>query len=213
MLFRILGPKGHLIIRRIAAVNLRNAIPGLVKRFHRVQVVAYPTAPKPSPAPQPITMYDDTSDGLVPLNAAAVAGYVNGRYANWLDVVKRFPHAYKLSIAVSSDADADCLDVENGDATPGQAPTWVQRQRKRGSKRIVVYGSVSAWPSIEAAFKAQGVSLVGVKRWTAHYTYKPHRCTSICDSRFTGTADATQWTDKALGRSLDASLCAPNFFV
>jgi hypothetical protein len=56
-----------------------------------------------------------------------------------------------------------------------------------------------------------GIKRSDIRLWTAHYTFKPHRCTAACGFGFTGTADATQWTDKSLGRNLDESLCDDEF--
>src|SRR5690242_8753534 len=92
---------------------------------------------------RPFTMYDSVTVSAIPRNAQAVAGYVNGRWPTYSQLVRAFPHARRLSIAVSADRDADCLDVEQGDATPDQAPAWVQRQHKRGVRRPVVYTSVA----------------------------------------------------------------------
>lgn len=165
--------------------------------------------PKPK---SPITMYDDVNLSLIPRNAEAVAGYVNGHYQTWESVKRDFPHAKKLSIAVTASADAECLDIERGDAVPSQAPAWVVRQKKRGVKKPVVYSSVSEMPAVLRALDRAGIKRSAVRVWTAHYNYKPHLCTSKCGFGFTGKADATQYTNRALGRSLDASLCSPSFF-
>lgn len=160
----------------------------------------------------PITMYDSVTVSEIPSTASAVAGYVNGRYKTFPKLVKDFPHAHKLSIAVSSAADAECLDVEQGDATNDVAAAWVKRQEARGVKRPVVYTSVSNAPSLLRVLDKAGVKRSDIRLWTAHYTFKSHLCNSKCWPGFTGKADATQWTDKALGRNLDASICSPGFF-
>lgn len=158
------------------------------------------------------TMYDSVAITELPRDAEAVAGYVNGRWPTYAELVLKFPHAHKLSIAVSADADADCLDVERFDATPLQAPLWVKRQLEHGVKRPVVYCSVSDAATVLKALKRAGIGRKQVRLWTAHYTLRPHRCSPLCRFGLWTRADATQYTDKALGRSLDASLCAPRFF-
>ena len=160
----------------------------------------------------PITMYDDVSVSLIPRNAEAVAGYVNGRWATWNEVVRQFPNAHKLSIAVSASADAECLDLEPGDAVNAQAPAWVKRQQARGIKRPVVYTSVSNAQPLLNTLSAAGIGREQVRLWTAHYTGKPHFCDFRCYRGFNSAADATQYDDKALGRSLDVSLCRDDFF-
>lgn len=159
-----------------------------------------------------LTMYDSITLTEIPKDAEAVAGYVNGRWPTYPKLAALFPHAHRLSIAVTAEADADCLDIEKYDATPAQAPGWVRRQQKRGVKRPVVYCAVSDAKTVLGVLAAAGISRSQVRLWTAHYTKTPHRCTSVCGFGFTGTADATQYTDVAEGRSLDASLVASTFF-
>ena len=160
----------------------------------------------------PLVMYDDVNLDLIPADAEAVAGYVNGRWPTFSQLAKRWPKAKHLSIAVNAEYDADCLDIESGDATPAQAPTWVRRQIARGAKKPVVYSSVSEMPTVLSVLKASGIRRSKVRVWTAHYTGKPHRCGAECYRGFATVADATQYTDNALGRSLDASLVADSFF-
>ena len=159
-----------------------------------------------------ITMYDAIDLTQVPVNAQAVAGYVDGRWPTFYSLATRFPKARLLSIAVFASEDADCLDVEPGDASVAQAPVWVKRQLAAGVKRPVVYTSVSQAKGLLDTLAKNGISRSQIRLWTAHYTFKAHRCTSACGFGFTGKADATQYSDHALGKNLDVSLCAPDFF-
>lgn len=182
---------------------------------HGYYLIGKRPKPKPKPAPAPaveITMYDSVDVKQIPANAAAVAGYVGGRWPTYAALVKDFPRAHKLSIAVSASEDADCLDIEKGDATIPQAPAWVRRQHKRGIKRPVVYTSVSQAPPLLAALTTHGIKRDEVRLWTAHYTLKPHRCSSACGYG-TLQADATQYANRALDKNLDASLCSSDFFA
>lgn len=156
-------------------------------------------------------MYDSVTVSEIPPTAYAAAGYVGGHWATWTELKAKFPLKKLLSIAVNASEDAACLDVENGDAVPADVPAWVQRQQRRGIKRPVVYSSVSEWPAIFSVLKAHGIKRSQIRVWTAHYTYKPHRCSPLCGFGFWTRADATQFTDHALGKNLDASLCAPDF--
>jgi hypothetical protein len=156
-------------------------------------------------------MYDSISVAQIPSNAEAVAGYVNGIWPTYPSLAHAFPRAKTLSIAVNRHADAECLDVEQGDAANDQVGAWVKRQVARGVKRPVVYTSVSNARWLLTFLAKEGISRSDIRLWTAHYTFKPHRCSSSCGFGFTGLADATQYTDKALGRNLDASLCEPGF--
>jgi hypothetical protein len=155
-----------------------------------------------------LAMYDDVTISLIPDDAKAVAGYVNGLYTTWPAILSQFPRAKKLSIAVSADHDADCLDVEPGDATPAQAPAWIKRQKGKP----VIYCSVSQAASVLSELARAGVKRSDVKLWTAHYDAHAHICTPACGFGMPTTADATQWTDHALERSLDESLCSGSFF-
>lgn len=157
-------------------------------------------------------MFDSVNISMIPKDAPAVAGYVNGRFRTWQALGQHFPNAHRLSIAVSSDADAECLDVEPGDATNGVAAGWLERQLRRGVKRPVVYTSLSNAQALVDVLAAAGHKRSSYRLWTAHYTHLPHICSRACGLGFEGRADATQWTDKALGRNLDESRCGSSFF-
>jgi hypothetical protein len=164
------------------------------------------------PKPKPFVMYDSVTVPDIPATAVAVAGYVGGNWPTFAQLVHDFPNAKKLSIAISASEDADMLDVENGDAVPQQAPAWVKRQHALGKRRPAVYCSLSLAWRLWLRLKLAGIRRSKVRIVTAHYTGKPHRCSPLCHFGFWTRADATQYTDRAFGRNLDASLCAPNFF-
>lgn len=200
---RIPSGKPHTALKRLRA-DLRAAIQRLTDRIARLRAAIAQSQHSPA-----LTMFDDVTVSLIPTDAKAAAGYVNGNYTTWPQI-KAGPWPYKLSIAVNASADARCLDVEPGDATPADAPAWFKRQTP--AAKSVIYCSVSQGDSVIAAMAAAGIARSQFKLWTAHYTGTPHRCTNSCYSGFHGTADATQYTDRALGRSLDASSVAPGFF-
>jgi hypothetical protein len=161
----------------------------------------------------PVQMFDSTSVGQIPASAPAVAGYVGGYWPTYLRLLEQFPHAYHLSIAVNAGEDAECLDIERGDAEPYQAPAWVKRQLSRGVRRPVLYASVSNMGSVLAALESAGISATTVRTWTAHYTGYAHLCSADrCGYGLRTSADATQWTDHALNLSLDESMCNDGFF-
>lgn len=154
-------------------------------------------------------MYDSTTVSAIPANATAVAGYVDGDWPTFKQL-GRF-RANRLSIAVHPDANASCLDIENGDATPQEAAGWVQRQRARGVQRPVVYASRDTLPQVIDLLHHAGVERRQYRIWSAHYTHEPHICSpTSCGASF--VADATQWTDRALSRNLDESLLSDSFF-
>lgn len=150
------------------------------------------------------TMFDAVTISNIPSDATAVAGYVGGHFPTFSNLVARFPQAKHLSIAVNASEDAECLDIENGDARPSEAPAWHVRQVSRGVKRPVFYANTSTMPSVVAELTAAKIPRSAYRLWTAHYTGQPH---------IEPGSDATQWTDKALGRELDQSLCADDFFT
>lgn len=158
-----------------------------------------------------LVMYDSITVEAIPKSATAVAGYVGGFWPTYKQLQREFGHVRLLSIAVNSSEDADCLDVEKGDARPQDAPAWVKRQQARGIKRPVIYCSVSVVPAVVAALRADGLSSSSVRWWTAHYVGRPHLCGPGCGMLPNHIADATQWTDRALGRNLDESLCGETF--
>lgn len=175
-------------------------------------------------SPLTLTMYDSVTVTEIPAHAKAVAGYVGGKWPTYPVLVRTFPNAHKLSIAISASEDADCLDVEKGDATNAQAAEWVKRQHARGLRHPKVYTSISNWPSLDATLDAAGLVrhrpyhhvlfwVRTYKRWSAHYTGKAHRCDKSCGFPIRGKVAGTQWTNKALGRNLDASLVGRRFFA
>src|SRR5487761_493619 len=101
-------------------------------------------------------------DGVTPANIPeglyAVAGYIDGPLAwpklAWL----RFRGSRLVRIAtIASTDDGDALDVENGDATPAQAPAWVEMRRRAGFVPAV-YCNQSTWPEVVAAVAAAAVN-------------------------------------------------------
>ena len=154
-------------------------------------------------------MYDTVPGpgvAAIPSNAAAVAGYIDGWYQSFPLLAKRFyPHAHILSIAVHADAEAACLDVETGDASPSEAPGWVRWMLARGHKRPVVYANRSTMPAVWAALSRAGIRRDQVRLWVADWTGSPHIPPGY---------DACQWIDHGPhGENYDISLCLGSFFA
>lgn len=160
-----------------------------------------------------ITMYDSIQVSQIPPDATAAAGYVNGNWPTYEALKAKFPHAHLLSIAVNASADADVLDVEQGDATPPQAPGWIKRQFARQACRPVIYANASTMPAVVQALTAAGIVRSSVRLWSAHYT-EAHICgPASCHFPGVPACDGTQWTPHALGRDLDQSLLLDDFFA
>lgn len=141
-----------------------------------------PVPPKPAPKPAArFTMYDAVEIRAIPDDPEAVAGYVDWTYD---EVVQRFPRAKHLSISKDATVDADCLDVETGDATPAQAPSWVRKQHARGEKTPWVYVEASRLGEVIDALTKDDIKRDEYRIWVADWTGEPH----IPDG-----ADACQW--------------------
>ncbi len=175
--------------------NVRRGLEGLNKR-RRQELTAL--------EPASYAMFDSIEVSAIPKNPTAVAGYVNGRWPTYRELVTRFPNAKHLSIDVfGSEPAADCLDIENGDATPADAPAWYFRKKfKDTTSRPCFYANLSTMPKVRGELTLHGIMREHYRLWVADYTYTPHIPMGF---------DACQWTDKALGRNLDQSLCFRGF--
>jgi|SRR5215469_2870907 len=157
-----------------------------------------------------VVMYDSIDLSQFPPNPPAVAGYVGGHWPTYPELVKKFPNAHHLSIAVTASQNARCLDVEPGDATPEQAPGWFANHADHSQGTPVLYTSASGVQHLINVMTNAGYARNRYLVWSAHYTFYSH----ICSPGTCGypTADATQWTDKSGGKNLDESLCSDAFF-
>lgn len=175
----------------------------------------------PKPAPTSMLMFDDVNVSLIPKNAEAVAGYIDGHYQTWQKVRAGWPKAKKLPIAVFGQDKGDCLDVEPGDASISQAASWVKRQNlvwatsPHDVSRPVLYTSASQGQKLINACSKAGLKYGrDYLWWSAHYdpARGKHLCSSKCGFGIKQSAHATQFTDHANSVSLDESLCSPGFF-
>jgi Putative peptidoglycan binding domain len=164
---------------------------------------------------QGITMFDTAFSDQFPPGAAAYAAYVDGGVGdqpNYDYIVSAFPSAHHLSITIFGN-DADCADVEAGAMGVDAIAAWFARQTARGVQRPVIYASVS---TMESAVRPVVAALPGaraaVRLWTAHYGLGEHICGPGSCGQLSVDADGTQWTSGAMGRTLDQSLLAADFF-
>lgn len=169
-------------------------------------------------------MLDDVNTALLEKYAGpahAVAGYVNGSYANWSTLVAKYAKSGKflLSIDVANKPSlgAQCLDIETYDAVIADAPGWFKTTQAAGAKAKdfryypKLYTSASNVASLISTMTKAGIARNRYMIWSAHYTGSAH----ICGPKTCGypQADATQWTSSYQGVSLDASLCYGYFFA
>lgn len=165
---------------------------------------------KPKPAPlSTIIMYDSVTLSALPKGADAYAGYVNGAWPTF----KSLPLAkHQLSIAVNAGADARCLDVEAGDATPDQAAAWIKKQKARGEILPVVYTSAAYVQPLVNKLDASGLRYgKDYQLWSAHYTGIQHFCGPGCGYGIKVRAHATQFKTST-SPNLDTSICSAEFF-
>src|SRR6202012_751642 len=97
-----------------------------------------------------LVMYDAVTVASIPKTAQYAAGYVGGNWPTYANgsVAKQCPKATLLSIAVNSSENAECLDVENGDATVADVAPWIKKQLTAGITKPVIYASISNMKSV-----------------------------------------------------------------
>jgi hypothetical protein len=101
-----------------------------------------------------------------------VAGYANGRYANYGALRVRFPHVPVVSISVNGNLGelAHVLDVERGDATPSQFYLWATTMANRGVHRPTCYCARS---TADAVLSRRPAGVI-VDLWVADWTGSAH---------------------------------------
>jgi hypothetical protein len=156
---------------------------------------------------------DDVTIGLLNRGIHLVFFYADGNYEEYITKIKAHsPEAICIPIAVRSDfvikgALRLYLDVERGDATNEEALGWYHLAKKNDVELPGFYTSVSNAQALIDTLKSAGVILgTHYLLWTAHYTGRSHLCSPECGFDFTETANVTQWTDTAEGKSLDGDL-------
>ena len=160
-----------------------------------------------------ITMWDDITVSSLPTGGAyAYAGYIDGMWPTYGELLKRFPGHRLFSIAVFASDDGECLDIERGDATIDQAPGWFERQVARGVFRPGLYTQASKLRALELEMQGHHIPRHAYRLWSAHYTGKAHLCGPRSCGYGLSEADGTQFTSTALGINLDRSLLLPDFF-
>jgi peptidoglycan hydrolase-like protein with peptidoglycan-binding domain len=159
-----------------------------------------------------LTMYDSIDVSQIPANPQAAAGYVDGAWPTFPELQRLFPSAHLLSIAVFASDDAECLDVETGDASIPQIYGWFTRQQARKVWRPCVYSSADNMDQIIATMTANGFARASYRLWSAHYGAGEHICGPSTCGLVSIDCDGTQWTDTALGRNLDQSVLLDDFF-
>jgi len=159
-----------------------------------------------------IFMFDDANVALLP-DADAYAAYDDGFYNNLAQIRAAHPNADILSIAVNANDVADALDIEKGAATDAQLVAWYKKSLSAGVTKPTVYAAVSNMDGALRTLANAGIPRTAVRVWTAHFTNESHLCGPTTCKECETSADATQFTQTADGRSLDESVCEANFFT
>lgn len=150
-------------------------------------------------------IFDDVTLSLIPPDAQAIGVYTDGLFADVTAARAMFPKAMLLPITVFGQAAVRWGDCEKGDMTPRQVAQWAAREIQNG-RRPGPYCSVSDVMTVVTELGALGVHREQVDFWSAHYTGVPHICGPQCGFGMDFIVGGTQYTDRALGRSLDESL-------
>lgn len=95
--------------------------------------------------------------------ANVVMGYDDGNWPDANTLAQMFPGRTIVRITTNpNDNEGDMLDVETGDARPGDAPGWTTRRRQAGHGGPLTYFPDSWRQQILNAYSAQNVTLPGL---------------------------------------------------
>ncbi len=150
------------------------------------------------------TMYDSTNLDEIPSEPHAIAAYINGDFANYDEAVERFPHARILRLSVTGDVIADGYDMEKGDYHNKEAGKLFEIARNGGIWRPCFYAQLDTnMPEVKRSLNEVIKTRDDIRLWVAFYDGSSALPTGY---------DAHQFTNHALGRNLDESICADTFF-
>jgi hypothetical protein len=148
-------------------------------------------------------MYDAVDIDNLPLDVALTLGYVDGRdTAGHYDRVRRArPQARVIAVTVTgATLDAVMGDVETGDMTPVSGAGWARRMLAAG-RHPTLYMNASTWPAVRAEVQKAGVA-GRVSYFVADYDGV---------AEIPPGAIGKQFTDRALGKTLDESVVAAHW--
>lgn len=163
-----------------------------------LHTIVHHAAPAPRPRPKPYDIYDSAVPTSLP-SGHAEAAYANGAYAaNPAQV----PGHHPLWIDASGgDPNANALDVERGDASPGASAGWVAAHlRAQPHSTAIIYTSRSDWREVRDSVAGLPSSERShVRYWIADPTGHRHVIPG---------SSATQWY---WGKHYDVSTATPDF--
>ncbi len=150
-----------------------------------------------------LIMYDSIYVSSFPASGfQATAGYVNGKWPNSAAMQARFPNLPHVALSVFASGAADGLDVENGDATPDEAPGWIDTKWNRRLALPILYCNTSMIGAVRAA--------VGPRPflwWSASYWLNQAM-------HLDAGAEATQfWDHGPNGENVDQTVMTDRFYA
>lgn len=152
-------------------------------------------------------MYDSVDVAAIPESPHAVLAYINGAetHDNYDEVKARFPHLERiLKMSVTGWVAADGYDIEKGDYTVSDVPRLYTIARDAGIWRPLFYAQLSGvMPEVKSQLNTVVKARSDVRLMVAYYNEEPELPAGF---------DAHQFTKSALGRNLDESICASDFF-
>lgn len=166
-----------------------------------IRELAYVSALRP--------LKDSTNWQAIPADTPIVAGYVPPSSFAWPPAAwAKFANSIQVRITPSASVSGrgiQVLDVETGDATPGQVPGWVNASRAAGQEPTT-YMNSSNWAAVIDACNGAGVAVP--QFWVASWNNTPDLPTISVGGR-TYSAVAHQYSDPpASGGDYDVSVVA-----
>lgn len=156
-------------------------------------------------------IYDDTQVSLIPDDAVAAAGYIDGNFVTYPALRARFGSRIPLISITVLGNNARIADDEAGDMNNAQTANWLRHVTGIRKDKPGPYTSASNVDAMVAAAMSAGVPRSAYVIWSAHYTGQAHICgPSSCGACRT-SCDATQFTDRADNESLDETLATSEF--
>jgi hypothetical protein len=119
-------------------------------------------------------MADSVTPGNLPPGLPLYAGYDDGHYMDVAQIRALERDATAMAVTTDpADNEGDCLDVENGDARPEDAPPWTDRRRVAGHPGPLNYCSEDTRQALLAAYASYQNGAVPVPGlWVAAYPGK-----------------------------------------
>lgn len=114
---------------------------------------------------------DSVSPSGMNSGLSVYAGYGRGTYANMSAVEARFPGKKYLSVSPYVTVGVDCLDVEPGDAGPGDCAAFVRGWTPVNTVKPVIYANASTMGAVVSDLSGAGIARSSYFLWVAEWDY------------------------------------------